>query len=132
MTADPLLARLSAVPMRCGNCGLTGDIQAGCGASYQHAWETDDAAIVRAVRAWLRDQEPNAALLALIDKWSNAGYLAEGLSRSHIAGSIRALYRRAWSAGEEASGCGVPQRAEDRARRRMRDDPITEEDVHEC
>ena len=90
---DSLLAAIRAVPMRCGNCGLTGDIQAGCGASYQHAWKTDDAAIVRAVRAWLRSVEPTG--------WEIADVLDGIGGSSALVRDLRDLYRRAWSAGEE-------------------------------
>ena len=92
MTADPLLARLSAVPMRCGNCGLTGDIQAGCGASYQHAWETDDAAIARAVRAWLKSVEPTEREVYARMPEGRAPYINDAVV------AIRDLYRRAWEA----------------------------------
>ena len=52
--ADPLLEVVQAVPMRCAHCGMATTQDLPCPVSAAHAWETDDAAIVRAVRAWLR------------------------------------------------------------------------------
>ena len=98
MNADPLLAAIRAVPMRCADCSAYSDqeqqLPCGLDPSSTHTWETDDAAIARAVRAWLREHEPNVA--ALIERWSACWYLAEGLSKSGLANAIRVLYRRAW------------------------------------
>ena len=54
MRADSLLAVVQAVPMRCADCGMATTQDLPCPASAAHTFVTDDAAIVRAVRAWLR------------------------------------------------------------------------------
>lgn len=60
---DPLLDILKGVPMRCADCGATtATDDRACPGSTAHTWETDDAAIARAVRRWLREQ-----LAALLD-----------------------------------------------------------------
>jgi len=99
MTEDPLLAAIRAVPMLCANCGKKTTDEGGpyrdprpCSESLGlHVWETDDAAITQAVRAWLRSVEPS-------DEQFVTG-LWFWLAPSAMD-AIRALYRRAWSAGE--------------------------------
>ena len=79
---DPLLAVVQAVPMRCADCGMATTQDLPCPASAAHAWETDDAAIVRAVRAWLRSVEPTQS--QVIDAMYES------------SDAVRALYREAW------------------------------------
>ena len=61
MTADPLLAAIRAVPMRCADCSAYSDqeqqLPCGLDPSSTHTWETDDAAIVRAVRVSARAEQ---------------------------------------------------------------------------
>ena len=60
---DALLAAVKAVPMRCADCGETTATEAECPDGTRqdvhgqrvrlHAFETDDVAVVRAVRVWV-------------------------------------------------------------------------------
>ena len=103
MSDDLLLAAVKAVPMRCADCGETTATEAECpdgavrGQRVRvHAFETDDAAIVRAVRAWLREWEPNREDIARI---ACAGeHLGIDICKNGFdeADAVRALYRRAW------------------------------------
>ena len=57
VTDDPLLDAIRAVPMRCANCGETTGTRKQCPEeSGSHSWETDDAAIARAVRVFVRER----------------------------------------------------------------------------
>ena len=77
MTApDPLLAAIRAVPMRCVNCGYAVGTERACSESrVDHIWETDDAGIAQAVRAFVRERmsrETVAARLYAFDPRSRA------------------------------------------------------------
>ena len=90
MSADPLLALIRAVPMRCADCGDTTTTTRDCPNGLitgLHTFVTDDAAIVRAVRAWLREREPTH------EQITRAMY-------KNAADAVRALYRRAWGEPE--------------------------------
>ena len=79
---DSLLAAIRAVPMRCMNEDHGSAWEQGC------IWETDDLAIARAVRAWLRRVEPS--------EWEIADVL-DGIGGSpNVIRDLRDLYRRAW------------------------------------
>jgi len=98
MTEDPLLAAIRAVPMLCANCGKKTTDEGGpyrdprpCSESLGlHVWETDDAAITQAVRAWLRSLEPS--------DWEIADVLDGPRGSPDVIRDLRDLYRRAWEA----------------------------------
>ena len=66
MIADPLLAAIRAVPMRCANCGKSATTMVRCLHSDLHFWETDDAGIAKAVRAFVRERVTVEALAGII------------------------------------------------------------------
>ena len=76
---DPLLAAIRAVPMRCADCGATSDPGHSARRHSENqglcVWETDDAGIARAVRAFVRERmsrEKVAARLYAFDPRSRA------------------------------------------------------------
>ena len=87
--ANSLLDAVKAVPMRCADCGETTKTtwRACPDSDGEHTFETDDAAIVRAVRVWWWKREPSRESVA-----------AEITSENPYdeADAVRALYRRAW------------------------------------
>ena len=84
---DPLLAAIRAVPMRCVDCGLFSNEEALAGSPpcHPHAWETDDAGIARAVRAFVRER----------------------MSRETVAARLYAFHprSRAWPTWDELAAC---------------------------
>ena len=73
MIADPLLTAIRAVPMRCADCvGMNNKMSCskdrGGSLSFSpgHTWETDDAGIARAVRAFVWERVTVEALAGII------------------------------------------------------------------
>ena len=107
MSADPLLALIRAVPMRCADCGDTTTTTRECpdgDIAGMHTFVTDDAAIVRAVRAWLRSVEPPRSevfgevsiVLGRLGAQRSGADPDDNLLHHELADAVRALYRRAW------------------------------------
>ena len=124
MTADPLLARLSAVPMRCADCGNESN---SCG---HDAREPDYAAIARAVRmsGWVNGlaewTEENTAYLAAPRSRARrrSGRARGDHARRHPVRAAR-MRARADLAGEY--GSRIPRAVGDRVRARAGAAPVT-------
>ena len=98
MSDDLLLAAVKAVPMRCADCGETTATEAECpdgavrGQRVRvHAFETDDAAIVRAVRA---AAEGKAQLGFLQANQTALNQMARALKRTMSVPGVRVDFKR--------------------------------------
>ena len=89
--SDPPLAAIRAVPMRCAKCGYATGTERACHerseSRVDHIWETDDAGIARAVRAFVRERMTATKLDRVYYDWNSS-------DPRDLVANILALLRR--------------------------------------